>query len=120
MALALRQRQQWLVEQELADRPDLLETLRRRELMRIVARLSRETGLAHAEVHPELRIEGKYTGSVMVGTARMGVIKNDREFSLVPWRPVLERARGREVSGIMREGRGGISWTIGRDRGLER
>jgi hypothetical protein len=34
---------------------------------------------------------------------------------LVPWRPTLERAIGRQVSGIVRES--GISWTIGRDRG---
>ena len=46
--------------------------------------------------------------------ARMAVIKNSREFTLVPWRPVLERQIGKEVSGIMR-GRD-VSWTFGRQR----
>lgn len=36
------------------------------------------------------------------------------EFTLVPWRPVLERQIGKEVSGIMR-GRD-VSWTFGRQR----
>nr|WP_274609143.1 MULTISPECIES: DUF3363 domain-containing protein [unclassified Mesorhizobium] len=37
-----------------------------------------------------------------------------REFTLVPWRPVLERHIGKKVSGIV-SGEG-ISWTIGRQR----
>lgn len=40
-----------------------------------------------------------------------------REFTLVPWRPVLEKAIGKPVAGVMRDA-GSISWTIGRDRGL--
>lgn len=39
-----------------------------------------------------------------------------REFTLVPWRPVLERAVGRSVTGIVRDG--GIDWQLGRSRGL--
>ena len=46
------------------------------------------------------------------------MIDNAREFALVPWRPVLARALDRRVSGIVRRD-GGISWTIGRERGLE-
>jgi hypothetical protein len=41
-----------------------------------------------------------------------------KEFSLVPWRPVLDRSLGKEVSGIARGD--GISWTIGRSRDLSR
>jgi hypothetical protein len=42
------------------------------------------------------------------------VIEKSREFTLVPWRPVLERNLGREVSGIARGDT--ISWTLGRQR----
>ncbi|MDF1625400.1 MAG: DUF3363 domain-containing protein, partial [Parvibaculaceae bacterium] len=44
------------------------------------------------------------------------VIEKSREFTLVPWRPVLDRHIGQHVSGVMRGD--SISWTIGRQRGL--
>jgi type IV secretory pathway VirD2 relaxase len=110
----LRQRQQWLVEQGLAEEPDMLEKLRARELQRIARQLSRELGLRYAEVAPGDPIEGIYRRSVQVGSARMALIESSREFTLVPWRPVLERRMGQEVSGAMR-GRD-VSWTFGRER----
>lgn len=48
------------------------------------------------------------------GSARYAVIAKAREFTLVPWRPVLERQLGRTVLGIDRGG--AISWTFGRGR----
>jgi hypothetical protein len=41
---------------------------------------------------------------------------NAKRFILVPWRPVVERALGREVVGLVTDG--GISSQIGRDRGV--
>jgi type IV secretory pathway VirD2 relaxase len=114
VAEALRRRQQWLVEQGLADKPDRLDILRRRELQRVAGQLSRELGTLFVEAEPGLPIEGTYGRSVQVGMMRMAVIENSREFTLVPWRPVLERQIGKEVSGIMR-GRD-VSWTFGRQR----
>ena len=38
------------------------------------------------------------------------------DFTLVPWRDVLEKQIGKQVGGIMRES--GVSWTIGRGRGV--
>jgi type IV secretory pathway VirD2 relaxase len=110
----MRQRQQWLVEQGLAEKPDRLDILRRRELQRIAGLLSRELGAPFVEAEPGLPIEGTYGRSVQVGMIRMAVIEGSREFTLVPWRPVLERQMGKEVSGIMR-GRE-VSWTFGRQR----
>lgn len=42
------------------------------------------------------------------------------EFTLVPWRPILDRHRGPEVVGIIRGI--GVFWQLGmqRDRGLSR
>jgi hypothetical protein len=114
VANALRRRHQWLVEQGLADKPDRLDVLRRRELQRVAGQPSRELGAPFAEAEPGLPIEGIYRRSVQVGMMRMAVIENSREFTLVPWRPVLERQIGKEVSGIMR-GRD-VSWTFGRRR----
>jgi hypothetical protein len=114
VADAMRRRQQWLVEQGLAHNPERLDILRRRELRRVAAQLARELGSHFVEAEPRLRIEGTYRRSVQVGMIRMAVIENSREFTLVPWRPVLERRIGREVSGMMR-GRE-VSWTFGRQR----
>jgi hypothetical protein len=114
VADAMRRRRQWLVEQELAEKPDRLDILRRRELQRVAGQLSRELGAPFVEADPGLPIEGTYRRSVQVGTMRMAVIENSREFTLVPWRPVLERQIDRQVSGIMR-GRD-VSWTFGRQR----
>jgi type IV secretory pathway VirD2 relaxase len=114
VADAMRRRQQWVMEQGLADKPDRLDILRRRELQRIAGQLSRELGAPFVEAESGLPVEGTYRRSVQVGTMRMAVIENSREFTLVPWRPVLERQIGKEVSGIMR-GRD-VSWTFGRQR----
>lgn len=114
VADAMRRRQQWLIEQGLADQPDRLEILRRRELQRIAGQLSRELGVSFVEAEPGLPIDGTYRRSVQVGMTRLAIIENSREFTLVPWRPVLERQIGKEVSGIVR-GRD-VSWTFGRHR----
>lgn len=119
---ALTRRQQWLVEQQLAEqdgdtvrfRANLLATLQQRELRRVASQLSEELGLDFSASLRGQRIEGTYTRSVKVGDAKFAVIEKSREFSLVPWRPALEQALGKQASGIMRDG--GISWTIGRGR----
>lgn len=117
---ALAQRRQWLAEQGLAERPDLLDVLRRRELARVAARLSGELGLPFAEKGEGTAVQGTYRRSVQVGMQRMAVIEGERGFALVPWRRTLDRQLGREVAGIVRGG--DVSWSFGRrrDRGLER
>lgn len=120
---ALNRRRLWLVEQDLAEeidgrtnyRPDLLATLRRRELLRAAGQLSGELGLRFVEAEPGARIEGVYRRRVELMGGRYALIEKSREFTLVPWRPALEAQVGKPVSGLMRES--GISWTIGRQRG---
>jgi len=124
---ALDRRRQWLIQQGLAEvdgdaircRSDLVPTLERRELRRMAAALSRELGSRFAEATTGERIEGICSRAVQVGDKKFALIQMSQEFTLVPWRPVLERQIGREVSGIVRE-TGTISWTIGRSRGLSR
>jgi len=121
----LAQRQAWLVEQGLAEqegqtvrfRRDLLVILQQRELSRTSQQIEQETGLKHVTHRRGEMIEGVYRRAVMVGDQRYAMIEKAHEFSLVPWRPVLERAIGKPVSGIMRDDP--INWTIGsRNRGL--
>jgi len=116
-------RRQWLIAQDLAQeeegvtryRAGLLATLQRRELLRVASGLADETGLAFAEHMAGDRIEGKLTRRVDLVSGRFAVIERSRDFSLVPWRPVLERQIGKPVSGILRSD--GVNWSFGRQRG---
>lgn len=119
---ALTRRRQWLIAQELARqeqdrtiyRANMLGILRRRELARVARQLSRELGLDYAEIRSGERVEGIYRRSLDLASGRYAVIEKSREFTLVPWRPVLERSLGKQVSGIARGET--ISWTLGRQR----
>lgn len=120
---ALGQRRQWLMAEGLAHeergrivfRANLLAVLRRRELNRVAERLSDELGLAYTEARSGDRIEGIYRRPVDVTSGRYALIENSREFTLVPWRPVLDRHLEERVSGVMRGE--SINWSIGRQRG---
>jgi len=121
---ALVLRQQWLIEQGLAEREQdqivyrssVLSQLRRRELNRVAGQLSDELKLSYAEHKSGQKVEGVYRRRIDLASGRFAVIEKSREFTLVPWRPALERSLGKPVIGI---GRGDtISWTVGRKRGL--
>jgi hypothetical protein len=120
---ALAQRRQWLLEQGLASeqqgsivyRANLLRILRERELQKVSGQLAGQLGLLYvAQDHG--RIEGIYRRRVDLVSGRYALIERSQEFTLVPWRPVLERNLGQHVAGIAK-GDGGISWTLGRGRG---
>ena len=115
-------RQAWLIEQELAEqvsgriayRPDMLASLQQRELLTVAKRISDELGKPFEEARQGDRIEGVFRRRVDLASGRFALIERSREFSLVPWRPVLERHVGKSVSGVFRGG--GASWTIGKGR----
>ena len=120
---ALAARRQWLLDQGLAQERDgetsynagLVATLRRRELLRVAGQLSDEIGLNFVEAKAGTRIEGILKKHIDLASGRFALIERSREFTLVPWRDVLERQVGKTVSGIMRDQ--GVNWTIGRTRG---
>ncbi|MCT7378239.1 relaxase/mobilization nuclease RlxS [Chelativorans salis] len=119
---AQARRQQWLVAQGFARneqdrliyRDNMLIALNRRELNRIASQISKERGLTYVETRAGEMIEGRLHHCVELASGKYAVIERSREFTLVPWRPVLDRHIGKEVSGVMQ--REGISWTIGRQR----
>lgn len=121
--VASTQRRQWLLQENLADeigssvhyRSDTLAILQRRELQRVAGQLADEFGKPYVEASPGSRIEGVARKSVELTSGRFAVIERSRDFTLVPWRPVLEKQVGNTVSGIVRDS--GISWAIGRGRG---
>ena len=119
---AQARRRQWLVAQDFAEeaagrtiyRAGMIDALRRRELLRVGAQLSREMGIAFTEAESGVPVSGIYRRSVDTMSGRFALVEKSREFTLVPWRPVLDRHVGRSVSGIMRGD--GISWSFGRGR----
>jgi type IV secretory pathway VirD2 relaxase len=121
---ALAQRRQWLLQQGLASeqqgsivyKANLLQILRDRELQKVGEQLSGQLGLRYVAQESCRRIEGIYRRRVDLASGRYALIERSHEFTLVPWRPVLERSLGQHVAGIAK-GDGGISWTLGRRRG---
>jgi type IV secretory pathway VirD2 relaxase len=119
---AQARRRQWLIAGQLAEeqngravyRPDMLAALQRRELLRVAGRLSDELGMPFAETTSGEQMRGRLVRAVEMTSGRHALIERSRDFTLVPWRPVLERHIGKQVSGVMRGG--GISWTFGRQR----
>jgi type IV secretory pathway VirD2 relaxase len=96
---------------------DLLDTLRRRELSAVGARLSAETGLSYLQPATGEQVAGAYRRSLTLTSGRFAMIDNGLGFQLVPWSPPLEKQLGRHVSGVVRDG-GGIEWGFGRKRDL--
>jgi type IV secretory pathway VirD2 relaxase len=121
---ALEQRTEQLVDYGLARRRqgqvifarDLLDTLSRRELADKAAQIAIQTGLEYRPVENGDRVSGVYRRSVDLASGRFALVEDGKQFVLVPWRPIVERQLGREVSGVFRGG--SISWNLGRKRGL--
>ncbi len=97
-------------------RRNLLATLERRELARAGGELAATRAVPFRMPAPGDTIRGTYREAIQLASGRYALVENAQEFTLVPWRPVIERNLGREVVGLVTDG--GISWQIGRDRGL--
>jgi len=120
---AMQQRTDFLAEQGLAERQgrrvilmrNLLATLRNRELAQVAREIAAETGLEHRPVLDGQRVTGIYRRSVMLASGRYAVLDNGKGFSLVPWKPIIEKRLGQQMAATLRGG--GVSWEIGRMRG---
>jgi len=115
-------RQQWLLGEGLATRDgddivcrrDVVETLKQRELRRAADRLASELGKPFSAAAVGERLEGRLTRKLELLGGNQGVVERAHDFTLVPWRPVLDPHVGKRVSGVMRGG--GVSWSLGRQR----
>lgn len=116
----------WLREQGLlAPDTDRLDAearnrLRQSERAAVAARIAKQSGRQQVELQTGDTITGNYERAINLGSERVAVIGNAKEFALVPWRPEIERHRGREL--VATRTAQGVSWTIGvsRQRGLSR
>ncbi len=121
---ALAQRTERLVDCGLARRRqgqaifarDLLETLTRRELADTATQIAHQTGLAYRPVEEGDHVSGIYRRRVDLASGCFALIEDGHQFLLVPWRPIVDRQLGREVSGVLRGS--SMSWNLGRERAL--
>ncbi len=122
---AKRRRVQVLIAQGLAERQgenrilvrrDLLATLEQREVTRVGQELAEKRGAPFRPAKDGERIYGTFKETVQLASGKYALIENSCEFTLVPWRPIIERELGREVAGLVRGN--DISWEFGRKRSL--
>lgn len=120
---ALHRRTDWLIEHGLAERrgtrtlfaPALLATLRDRDVVMAARDIETRTGLTHSPVLEGKPASGVYRRYIELASGRYALLEQGRSFSLVPWRPVVERRLGQQVTAIVQGPH--VSWQIGRSRG---
>jgi len=62
------------------------------------------------------RVAGIYRRNVMLASGRYAMLDDRRDFSLVPWKPVIEPRLGQQLAATVRGN--GVSWHVGRRRGV--
>ncbi|MFT4177955.1 MAG: DUF3363 domain-containing protein [Thermomonas sp.] len=97
-------------------RRNLLATLREREVASVGAEIAASKALPFRAATDGETVSGKFTGTVQLTSGKFAVVEQSHEFTLVPWRPVIDRQLGREVMGVVQGG--SVSWQLGRQRGL--
>ena len=95
----------------------LIDTLRRRELDTVGAKIAGETGLAYRPTQAGEKIACVVRQRLALASGRFAMIDDGLGFRLVPWASALEQQLGRQVAGVVRDG-GGLDLALGRKRGL--
>ncbi|MEM7569443.1 MAG: DUF3363 domain-containing protein [Pseudomonadota bacterium] len=102
------------VESKVTDKT--LVALKEQDLAQAARQLSSKLGKSYAPAIDGDRVDGKYHSSIDRPSGKFAIVEHGQSFVLVPWREVLERNRGKGVSGIMRKE--GITWQISKGRSL--
>lgn len=100
----------------IAYRRNLLATLRKREVARVGGEIAATKRLPFRAAKDGETVSGKFTGTMQLSSGKFALVEQSHEFTLVPWRPVIDRQLGREVAGVVQGG--SVSWQLGRQRGL--
>ena len=97
-------------------RRNLLATLREREVARAGAELAASKPVPFRTARDGEIVSGTFTGTAQLSSGKFAIVEQAHEFTLVPWRPVIDRQLGREVMGVVQGG--SVSWQLGQQRGL--
>ncbi len=97
-------------------RRNLLATLEQRDVIRAGTALAASRSLPFRATGDGETVQGVFKQTVQLLSGKFALVENAHEFTLVPWRPVIENRLGCEVMGVVQ--RGSVSWQFGRNRGL--
>ena len=95
-----------------------LEKLQDMDLRDAAKKLSEVNGKPYSALGSARSVQGIYQKSIDRPSGKFAVIERAKDFTLVPWRPVMERNLGKSLSG--RVFAGSISWDVTKQRGLSR
>ena len=95
---------------------DLVARLERQEIEHVGKSLAAEKHALFRMKGEGDRVSGVYTGATNLVSGKYAVVESAYEFTLVPWRPVMDERLGRQISGVMRDA--GVSWDFGRKLGI--
>lgn len=97
-------------------RRNLIAALQEREVASTGAALAARKAMPFRAVTDGDTVGGTFTGTVQLSSGKFAVVEKSHEFTLVPWRPIIDRQLGREVSGIVQGG--SVTWQLGRNKSI--
>ena len=86
------------------------------DLQDAARKVSRENRKPYTALRSARSVEGIYHKPIDLPSGKFAVIERAKDFTLVPWRPVMDRNLGKYLSG--RISAGGISWDVTKQRGI--
>ena len=95
-----------------------LEDLQQMDLRDAATNLSKSMNKPYAALGESRTVEGIYREAIDRPSGKFAVIERAKDFTLVPWRPVMERGLNRSIRGGISAS--GISWDVTKQRGLSR
>ena len=87
-----------------------IEELRAIDLRDASDSLSKHLQKPYAALENAKRVDGIFRQSVERPSGKFAAVERAKDFTLVPWRPIMERRLGKSISG--RVSAGGISWDV--------
>jgi len=97
-------------------RRNLIATLEQRDVIRAGTALAGSRSLPFRAAGDGETVQGVFKETVELSSGKFALVENAYEFTLVPWRPMIENRLGREVMGVVQGG--SVSWRFGRKLGL--
>jgi type IV secretory pathway VirD2 relaxase len=97
-------------------RRNLLATLEQRDVASAGAALAASRSRPFRAAGEGETVQGVFKQTVQLSSGKFALVENAHEFTLVPWRPVIENRLGREVMAVVQGG--SVSWQLGRKLGL--
>jgi hypothetical protein len=107
---AMKQRREALVEMGHARRTpdhvirapgDLVSRLERSEVERVGKSMAADKQTPFKMKAEGERVSGVFTGTTSLVSGKYAIIENAYEFTLIPWRPVMDERLGRQISGVV-------------------